>query len=120
MKEKTVPDLWSIYLQTFCPKITWFHSGVSRFNLYCFVTILLLSLILKILFIDSGLTYLLLHIFQHVIFSNYLHSFLPFLVFLINPHDILSNHYIKIEGLFNFVKEFSSRKYPDKRTIIKV
>ena len=84
----------------FAPKVTWFHLGVSRFNLYCSLTNLLFSLTLKILFINSGFSLFIVLIFQHTNFSTYLHSFLLFLLFLINLHKILSNHCIKIEALF--------------------
>ena len=84
----------------FAPKVTWFHSGVTRFNLYCSLTNLLFSLTLKILFINSGFSLFIVLIFQHTNFSTYLHSFLLFLLFLINLHKILSNHCIKIEALF--------------------
>ena len=83
----------------FAPKVTWFHLGVSRFNLYCSLTNLLFSLTLKILFINSGFSLFIVLIFQHTNFSTYLHSFLLFLLFLINLHKILSNHCIKIEAL---------------------
>ena len=76
MKRETIPDLWSIYFQTFCPRflpnfLTWFHSGVSRFNfkfldLYCYLTNLLFSLTLKILFITSGFSlFIVLYISTH-------------------------------------------------------
>ena len=86
--------------KVFPPKVTWFHSGVSRFSLYCSLINLLFSLTLKILFINSGFSLFILLIFQHTNFSTYLHSFLLFLLFLINLHKILSNHCIKIEALF--------------------
>ena len=98
MKRKTIPDLWSIHFQTFSPKVTWFHSGVSKFNLYCSLLNRLLSLTLKMKTLYLG--YLLFYKFQHTNFSTYLHSFLHFLLFLINLHKILSNDFIKIEALF--------------------
>ena len=42
----------------FAPKVTWFHLGVSRFNLYCSLTNLLFSLTLKILFKNSGFSWI--------------------------------------------------------------
>ena len=77
--------------KVFSPKVTWFHSGVSRFSLYCSLINLLFSLTLKILFINSGFN-LLFYIFHHTNSSTYLHSFLLFLLFPVNLHKILSNH----------------------------
>ena len=65
----------------FAPKVTWFHSGVSRFNLYCSLTNLLFSLTLKILFINSGYSlfivlYISIHKFLNLFTLSDLQSFL--------------------------------------------
>ena len=50
----------------FFPKVTWFHSGVSRFNLYCSLTNLLFCLTLRILFVNSGFSlFIVLYISTH-------------------------------------------------------
>ena len=84
----------------FTSEIFWFHSGVSRFNLYCSLTNLLFSLTLKILFINSGLSlFIVLYISQYN-FLNLFTLIFTFPLFLINLQKILSNHCIKIEALF--------------------
>ena len=84
------------------PKVTWFHSGVSRFN---FVPLLI--------FILFDLKYVVhklwIYIFQQASRSSYLHSFLPLLLFLIKLHKMLSNHCINIETLFFKDFQFCSR-----------
>ena len=123
MKRMVVPDLWSMYFQIFVPKVTWFHSGVSRVNLYCSFTNFLFSLTSKILFINSGFNYLLFHIFQYT--NSHLFTLIfTFLLFLINLRKILSDRCIKFEALFlktlNFIQGFNGRIYPNQRTIIKL
>ena len=86
----------------FAPKVTCFHSGVSRFNLYCSFTNLLFSLNLKMLFIKTGFSlFVALYISAHKFLNLFtlIFTFLA-LLFLINHHKILSNHCIKIEALF--------------------
>ena len=83
----------------FAPKVIWFHSGVSRFNLYCYLTNLLFSLILQIIFLNSRFN-LLFYIYQRTKFPTHIHSLSPSLPFLINHHNILSNYCIKVEAFF--------------------
>ena len=53
-KERLFQTFDRYTFKLFAPKVTWFHSRDSRFNLYCSLTNLLFSVTLRILFINSG------------------------------------------------------------------
>ena len=101
-KERLFRTFGLYTFKLFAPKVTWFHSEVSRFNLYCSLTNLYSLWPQRYCSKTLDLAYLLFYIFQYTNFLNHLHSFLLFLFFLINLHKVLSNHCIKIEALFQF------------------
>ena len=113
MKRKASQIFGPCTFKLFAPKVTWYHSGVSQFNLFCSLTNLLFSFNLKILFMNSRFSlFIVLYIYcfiHHIKFSTYIHSFSPSLLFLINLHKILSNYCIKIEELSLVVELRRSR-----------